>query len=229
MAFPIQDSNCVGRSAYWTYFAVNLVVVAGLLTGMVALLFSGHFAMAVLCLFLVLPAGLYFRVIMMRRCRDIGWPAALPWLLFGLGVFANMTRFFHGVEGLRNPGVAPFPMLVGLADFAFMIAIGCIQGRGQSDYARYFEPDEDDRLGQVPRPATPMAARPMAQRPVPQGHDADLPQDREQQEAIWDAAIARALAKQDMEARQEVHRPATPAPRTPGPPRPAGGFGRRVT
>lgn len=238
MGFPNQDKARIGRPAYWTGFVVNFTLVVGLLVAAVALGMNGHFGPAILCFLAIVPAGLYFRVIMMRRCRAIGWPAFLPWLMFGLGLFANLTRLSQGVEGLRNPGLAVFPMLVGLADFALMIAIGCIAGRGQREVAQVFEPDEDAFA----------TARPLAQRSVPRGFGTApaaprVPQDfeptpafraagyhtREQEEASWDAAIARALEARQRDAGGEIHRPlAPPVQRTSGPRRPVAGFGRRV-
>lgn len=231
MSFSVTDRSRIGRSAYWTAFIINIVAIIGLMIGMVTAAFSGHFAMAILLFLLIAPVGIYFRVVMMRRCRDIGWPAFLPWVLFGAGIVANLTRIGQGVEALRNPGSGTLPLLIGLIDFAFMIAIGCIQSQDRGgDYARHFLDDGDDGL-----PAAG-PARPAAR--MPTGYDADAASaqramltTREDEEASWDAAIARALAAREQAAPQhDVHRPVAPeVQRAPsGLQRPAGGFGRRV-
>lgn len=231
MSFSVADPSRIGRSRYWTAFVINIAVIIALMIGMVTAAFGGHFAMAILLFLLIAPVGIYFRVIMMRRCRDIGWPAFLPWALFGAGILANLTRIGQGAEALRNPGAATFPLVIGLIDFAFMIAIGCIAGRDRGgDYARHFLDDEDD---------VPLAARPaMAAARQPTDYDADaasaqraLLSGREAEEASWDAAIARALeAREQPGAQQDVHRPVAPGLQRPMSDlqRPAGGFGRRV-
>lgn len=232
MSFSVTDKSRIGRSAYWTAFIINIVAIIGLMIGMVTAALGGHFAMAILLFLLIAPVGIYFRVVMMRRCRDIGWPAFLPWALFGAGIVANLSRIGQGVEGLRDPGAATLPLLVSLIDFAFMIVIGCIDGKDRGgDYARHFLDDEDD----VPlaRPAAPQAAM-----RSPTGFDADAAAaqramlgGREAEEAGWDAAIARALAAREQQTpEQDVHRPVAPGLQRPssGLQRPAGGFGRRV-
>lgn len=229
MTYTVQDKSRIGRSAYWTAFIINIVAIIALFGGCIAAAVSGHFAMAILLFLLVAPVGIYFRVVMMRRCRDIGWPAALPWIFFGAGIVANLSRIAGGLESLRNPSSAALPTLVGLADFAFMIAIGCIAGQDRAgDYARHFDVDDDDF------PVQRSAARPIAAGParVPQGFgDApQAPMSRDQEEASWDAAIARALEARQRGESADDHRPVAPPVQRPAPgiQRPAGGFGRRV-
>lgn len=231
MSFSVTDTSRIGRSAYWTAFIINIVAIIALMIGMVTAAFSGHIAFAILLFLLIAPVGIYFRVVMMRRCRDIGWPAFLPWVLFGAGMLANLTRIGQGAEALRNPGSGTLPLLVGLIDFAFMITIGCIQSQNRGgDYARHFVDDEDD--------AAPAARPARAAARMPTGYDADaasaqraLLTTREDEEASWDAAIARALAAREQSGpEQDVHRPVAPGLQRPqsGLQRPAGGFGRRV-
>lgn len=223
MGYSVPDKSRIGRSAYWTQFIVNIGVIIALLVGMVMAAMGGNLGVALLCFLLVAPVGIYFRVVMMRRCRDIGWPAFLPWVLFGAGILANVFRASQGLDGLRNPGGGGLPMLIGLADFAFMIVIGCIQGRGHEDYASHFAPDDDYSPAAPARFAGTPAPIPAMPRQF-----GEAPLDREQEEAGWDAAIARALeARQRAEGQAQT---AAPAPRmsAPGLQRPAGGFGRRV-
>lgn len=230
MSLSVEDKSRIGRSGYWTAFVINLVAVVVLLGGCVAAALSGHFAFAILLFLLVAPVAIYFRVVMMRRCRDIDWPAFLPWALLGAGVVANLLRMSQGVEGLRNHSPGVVPMLVGLVDFGFMIAIGCIEGRNRDgDYARPFYDEDDEPLAQ---PAMPQAAARM-----PTGYEPDAASaqpaalsGREAEEASWDAAIARALQAHQQGEQQEVHRPFAPPVQRPAPGlrRPAGGFGRRV-
>ncbi|WP_296677043.1 DUF805 domain-containing protein [Novosphingobium sp.] len=231
MSFSVQDKSRLGRSGYWTAFVINIVAIIGLLGACIAAALGGHISIAVLLFLLVAPVGIYFRVIMMRRCRDIGWPAALPWILFGAGILATLTRFSQGLEGLRSPGLGGVAGLVSLIDFGFMIAIGCIQGQSRSgSYAQYFEPDDDDYSAVRPanRAATAQPAR------MPQGYEPEVAPaaslSREDEEAGWDAAIARALAARQDLAADDERNPVAPAVHRPvhGIQRPAGGFGRRV-
>lgn len=229
MSYTVNDKSRVGRSGYWTAFIINIVAVIGLVGGCVVAAVNGRFGLAILLFLLVAPVGIYFRVVMMRRCRDIGWPAALPWILFGAGIVANMSRFAGGLESLRDPGSSALPMLVGLADFAFMIVIGCIAGRDRAaDYARHFDTDDSDysaaRTGARPASSGP------ARMPQAFGEAPQAPMSRDQEEASWDAAIARALEARQRGEGAGDHRPVAPPVQRPAPGihRPAGGFGRRV-
>ncbi|MDE2411647.1 MAG: DUF805 domain-containing protein [Sphingomonadales bacterium] len=233
MSFTVEDTSRIGRKAYWTAFVINISLVVALMLGCVFAAISGHFVLAAASFVLILPVAIYFRVVMMRRCRDIGWPAFLPWVLMGAGIVANLVRVSEGVEAMRNPSAGLLPGLVGLIDFGFMIAIGCIDTKNRSgDYARQFydDDDEDDEIVPTALPVMPRAAV-----RVPQGYDADAaPQavfvNREAEEASWDAAIARALEAHQRGGEDEPRRPLAPSvPRpAPGVQRPVGGFGRRV-
>lgn len=230
MSYSVADKSRIGRSGYWTAFVINIVAVVGLLGGCVVAAISGHIAVAVLCFLLVVPVGIYFRVVMMRRCRDINWPAFLPWVLLGAGILANLARASQGVEGLRNPSAGIPTLLVGLIDFGFMITIGCIDSKDRAgDYVRQFHDDDDQP---ITRQAAPQAAARMSG-----GYDADaasaqraLLTSRDQEEASWDAAIARALEARQQGGGDASHRPVAPPVQRPAPAlqRPAGGFGRRV-
>ncbi|MFM5884364.1 MAG: DUF805 domain-containing protein [Novosphingobium sp.] len=230
MSFSVVDKSRIGRSGYWTAFVINIVAIVALIGACVAAAMSGHFAAAILLFLLVAPVGIYFRVVMMRRCRDIDWPAFLPWALFAAGILANLARASQGLEGLRNPNAGIPALLIGLIDFGFMIAIGCIDSKDRAgDYVRQFYDEDDQPL------ARSAAAQPAAR--MPSGYDADaasaqraLLSGREQEEAGWDAAIARALEARQQDGGADSHRPVAPAVQRPAPAlqRPAGGFGRRV-
>lgn len=225
MGFEYQGKPVCNQSSYWTQFVINFFAVLGLLGFSIYSLFSGHWGIAILAFLLMVPVGIYFRVVMMRRCRDIGWPAFLPWLFFGGGVLANMGRITAGSAAAMKTGMLGLPLMVGLADFVFMIVIGCIASKRQ-DYAAVFE--DEPRPGGF-QPATRREEPP--RRPV--YHTADnalrpsaLPPAESEQEARWDAAIANALAAREATEAQPAPQP---RPLAPGPlaSRP-GGFGRRV-
>jgi hypothetical protein len=189
-------------------FVVNIVAVAALLAGGFMAIFSGSFFLGVLLLIAIAPVGIYFRVVMMRRCRDIGWPAALPWIFFGAGMlvsFGTLSQMFGSRGELPSLGLS---WLVSLADLVFMVVIGCIAGRsGQGiDYEATFGPDESDYRRPSPVRATAPAYR----------DEAD--ERDEDRDARWDAAIQNALNKRGGTDGS--------VPRAPAPIRPAT-FGRR--
>src|SRR5690606_1566448 len=99
---------------------------------------SGEFLLGILMVLAVIPVGIYFRVIQMRRCRDIGWPAFLPWVFFGVQCL-NGLRF--DLQDPASMGLG-LTMVLGIADFIFSIAIGALPSRrgfdperGLADYA----------------------------------------------------------------------------------------------
>lgn len=224
MGSEYQGKPVCSQSSYWTQFAINFVAVLGLLACSIYSLFSGHWGLALLAFLLVVPVGIYFRVVMMRRCRDIGWPPALPWLFFGGGILGNMGRITAGSAAALKTGMLGLPLLIGLADFVFMIVIGCIASKRQ-DYAAVFE--EDPRSGAF-QPATRRSepALSPAHHAPDEAPQSSIPPAANEQEASWDAAIANALAARDVAESQPAapHRPFAPGPVVGRP----GGFGRRV-
>ena len=208
MAFPVHDGRRIGRSGYWTMFVVNILAVTALLVGGFVAIFSGNFVLGILMLIAIVPVGIYFRVVMMRRCRDIGWPAALPWIFFGAGMFASFGTFSQVLGSRGELPTLGLSWLVSLADFAFMVVIGCIAGRsGQGiDYEATFGPDAYDYDRPNPARATAPAYR---------GEADERDEDRD---ARWDAAIQNALNKRGGTGDS--------VSRTPAPIRPAT-FGRR--
>jgi uncharacterized membrane protein YhaH (DUF805 family) len=213
VAYHSHAPGRIGQSAYWLRFCAYMVLVPVLLVFGVYQLFKGNFGTGVLAVLLIAPAGLYFRVVMMRRCRDIGWPAFLPWLSFGLqmaiGVFGQV-RLVGG--GLPSASLLMLPLAASLADFVFSIVIGCIASKERDDYAAVFDFDDRDI-----RRAAPLAAshRPHAQPRQAMADGPDL--DR------FDAAIARALEAQRSGADSSSLAAAAPAAA-----RPAPSFGRKI-
>lgn len=219
-----QGKPVCNQSQYWTQFVINVIAVVGLISFSIYSLLSGHWGMAILAFLLVVPVGIYFRVVMMRRCRDIGWPPFLPWLFFGGGILGNMGRITAGSAAALKSGALGLPLMIGLADFVFMIVIGCIASKRQ-DYAAVFE--DDPRPGGF-QPATRRGepARSLAYNNMDSAPRAAIPPAESEQEARWDAAIANALATRQAADDQSVpqQRPLAPGPLVGRP----GGFGRRV-
>ena len=156
MAFPDSEAGRVNRAKYWQMFFVTLVATIVLVGISITALANLEIGIAIVAFLLIVPVNLYFRVIMMRRCRDIGWPAALPWIAFGLGIAASV--FNIGSMDAKDPtalmGGSGFSMLVSLGDFALMIVLGCIKGRDQIDYRDVFDGYGSDSRG----PAMPRSA-----------------------------------------------------------------------
>lgn len=228
MALAYQGKAVCNQSQYWTQFLINFVAVIGLLGLAIFSLLRGSWGIAILAFLAIAPMGIWFRIVMVRRCRDIGWPTFLPWLMFGGGVAFNMLRIGGGGAAAMQQGslggAALLPLMIGLVDFGFMVTIGCIATKRQ-DYAHVFE---DEPI--AARPAQPAYHSSYAE-PAP-ARRPGVPQPESEQEARWDAAIAAALAarQQGEPAPSVAAAPAPPQrPLAPGPAmaRPAG-FGRKV-
>jgi hypothetical protein len=212
----------VGQGTYWAFFGGFMILIPVLLFGGFAAMLHGSLGPGLLMIAAILPIGIYWRVIMMRRCRDIGWPAFLPWLSFGLQFVASFSAM-HSLQSMRYgaapaPSMLSMPLLMAFVDFAFTIVIGCIGSKQPFDYATAFA-GVSGSYDPPPQPSQPSQSL----RPTP-------PPDQAGAEGgdRYDAAIARAL---------EAHRrgdslvgspppPSQPAPS--GPARPAGGFGGRT-
>jgi uncharacterized membrane protein YhaH (DUF805 family) len=213
----------IGQAQYWTWFGLYIAANVGLVGFALYSALSGALASAVTAILIITPLGLYFRVLMMRRCRDIGWPAFLPWLIFAASIGVSL---FGGLGSLGSPtsmkaallsGLG-LPLLLSLIDLGFTITIGCIPTRDEGeDYTKIF--------GGEPQPARPVGYSPPDAYPAPRlAGPADAPDyDR------FDEAIARAL---------EARRSAEPAPVSAPPSMPeiapsaharaVAGFGRKV-
>lgn len=208
MLYTGSNTGTVGRQAYWLNFVFNIVAVVLLLLAAVAAVASGSLTTAMILIVLIVPVGIYFRVIMMRRCRDIGWPPFLPWVLFVASIALSLPGSSEGIDPARLLASSGLAMVIGLIDFVFMIVIGCLPGRGAT-------PGDDpyDRLRGEYRPEA-VARHGTA-------HDADSQEDR------WDAAIARALQANTPGSGGNADPRAAQPQAGHGAPRPVPTFGRR--
>jgi uncharacterized membrane protein YhaH (DUF805 family) len=204
MGFPVDGAGRVSQGKYWALFGAYMISVPVLMFAGVFAILGGSFLTGMVLMVAIIPLGAYWRVIMMRRCRDIGWPAFVPWLIFGLQIVTSFT-LTSGAGAGATPDLSMFlvPLVLGAVDFVFMIVIGCIGTRRAVDYEDVFS-GGSGRVEQT-RPATAGSDGP----------------DR------YDDAIARALeAHRRGESTLSPPPAARPAPVTPT--RAAVGFGRRV-
>ena len=218
-----EQGRRIGQSGYWARFAILMVGVPTLIGfGLYSLLVTHAFGLGLLSILAILPLSIWFRFVMMRRCRDVGWPIFLPWSAQGLQFLMFFLFFTSG--GLTG-GVAAAQtmssgsMLIGLADFVLVIALGCVKSRDvEVDYA--------DVFGDAP---VTLRARPSAPH-SPADYGIDPKDDPSAITAREDAAIARALAayrsggaepvRTEQPARMPQPAPMMATPR-------AGGFGRK--
>ncbi|MCB2067026.1 MAG: DUF805 domain-containing protein [Erythrobacter sp.] len=239
MAFPVDEKPRVGRKQYWILFGVNIVAMVMLVVGAVAALMAGEFLTAGLAFLLIVPVGIYFRVVMMRRCRDIGWPPSLPWIMFGLGMVASwysLGSTGSGVVGMEKPvgpatGGMGLSWLVSMADFVLMIVLGCIRSRDSVDYQEVF-----GGYASAPAPQRTMPKSHRGADPRPQADfGAPRPSVASGDSDAMDDAIARALDNYRRtgsavpEAGQQgpLRQRGAPAP-APAQQLRVGGFGRKV-
>lgn len=144
MQLSAQDHRAIGQSGYWSRFAVYMVGVPALLVFGVYSLATRDFGMGVLAIIAILPLAIWFRFVMMRRCRDIGWPTWLPWsaqalqILMGFMILSS-GAMSGGIAALRT--VSSGSMLIGFADFVLVIALGCIASQQAVDYDEIFGGD----------------------------------------------------------------------------------------
>jgi uncharacterized membrane protein YhaH (DUF805 family) len=213
MGYPAQNTGRASQSQYWRVFATNMIMVPILLFGGIYAIFSGNFALGILAIVAVLPIGIYFRITMMRRCRDIGWPPFIPWLVFGIQMLIGFTGGIRPTMGqVPSLPLLAVPVAVGLIDFVFSIVIGCIASK-DDDYAGVFEPDERDYHRMNP------------------GELSHASISRPRSNSASDSAIARALEARRANDRQpslNKQEPTSVPGNTPVPDRPVGGFGRRI-
>src|SRR3989337_692291 len=116
MGFPSDSSGRVSQGKYWALFGTYMIAVPVLLFGGLGAMVQGSIGLGLLLIIAIVPLGIYWRVIMMRRCRDIGWPAFLPWVVFGLQFASSFGLQLGSVAG-ATPGailsmLAP-PLLAG--------------------------------------------------------------------------------------------------------------------
>lgn len=241
MSFGSQDKNRITRSRYWLAMLINCVAVTVLLVGGIMALFDGSYVLGIGMMLAIVPVGIYFRVIMMRRCRDIGWPAYLPWALFGagiLGFFITAGSSFGGISNALDGGVGAgsalsglsvIPSIVGLVDFGVMIALGCIAGTPTHDYSDVFGEDPGAFSGQ-PSGGFAGGSDGVSRRTAPAATAFASPSaetSSDDERGSWDSAIERALAKQKNADVSVADSSGGPAPaESPAMPQPVG-FGRK--
>ena len=110
----------VSQGRYWATFGVTMIGVPALLIGGIVAMAKGSFLLGLLMIATILPLGIYWRVTMMRRCRDIGWPAATPWVLFGVQMAMSFNmQLHHGVGAAAAGSTLAAVWLLGTVDFAF--------------------------------------------------------------------------------------------------------------
>lgn len=203
----------VGQAQYWTVFGIYVVAVFALVGFAIYCFANGDLSAGVIAILPIAPLGIYFRVIEMRRCRDIGWPPFLPWLLFllplGFAMAAGMGGRGSGV-GLAIAALT-MPLLISLIDFVFSIVIGCIASKDEGeDYVQIF--------GGEPQPTRPTGSE---TRPADPGDQPDY--DR------FDEAIARALeARRSAGSELAVASAPVPEASPSAHARAVAGFGRKV-
>ena len=136
----MDDKPRVGRSRYWLLFLIYMVATIVLLVGAVGMLMEGSWIAAIGLVLIVIPIGIWFRIVMMRRCRDIGWPPALPWISMGISMFAGFTSF--GSINAGDPttmfAATGFSWLAQIADFVLVMVLGAVKGRARVDYREVF-------------------------------------------------------------------------------------------
>ncbi len=130
-----SDEDCVGQSDYWLYFAAYIVAGPFLIVGAIYAVYHGSWPLGILSLLMLPVINIVFRIIMMRRCRDIGWPVFLPWSTLGLSFVTGILVGASGASAatLTDPyAFSPLivlPLLTTLFDLGLMIAIGCFPSR----------------------------------------------------------------------------------------------------
>lgn len=226
MAAAFADNRRIGRAAYWQQFIGNVIIVAVLIFAAFATAISGGIAAALIPLILMAAAGIYFRVVMMRRCRDIGWPAFVPWAFFaGHFLLALFTGASIATISLASAvGSLAFTQIFALADFVVMIVIGCLPSTHPATLG--FVPDGYYDISE--RPPARITSHPEAKTGdlQPPSTSSFSDQSEEDENARHDSAIARALA--DYKARQAASETPAIAPiEMPLPALRAVGFGRK--
>lgn len=132
-----MEGKRIGRQGYW-FWLLGLgvgTIVLGFIAVTAAL--AGSFSLIAVFFLAMIGGGIWFRFVQMRRCRDAGWPAALPWIMFGLvmvtSVFSMMSLVSAAASGdlsaLSAGGLSGLSTIAGLADFCFTIALGFVPGK----------------------------------------------------------------------------------------------------
>lgn len=155
MTYTVEDKSRVGRSTYWMYYIGITVTTWAMYAWAIYEVLKLETVPIVFGLIAPSILSIWFRVIAMRRCRDIGWPAFLPWLTIGLivvcGIFSGVQAVSHPASALTTMGVSTvISGLLGLADFVFLIVIGCLDSAGGYPDVFGGAPYEPDDLPDTP-------------------------------------------------------------------------------
>jgi uncharacterized membrane protein YhaH (DUF805 family) len=233
------NSSRVDRPAYWGYFVAAFILPILFLIGGIYSIFNGSYMLGILAILAIVPINIYFRVIMMRRCRDIGWPAWLPWVTFA-AVFLTSYSAIGGAMRGDMPSFGSFGLfnLVSILDFGLMIAIGCIQSKvwtmpeySPDDYHPAPRPTATTHTSHggfdIQRPASTGKSISGQFSALHEAYPGSTESGRLSDDTRHDTAIAQALA--DYQARQagEATSPQIPAPTHAQAPARAMGFGRK--
>ena len=143
MSYTVEDRSRVGRSTYWMFYIGIMIATWGMYGWAIYEYVKFNLFPIVFGFFAPLILGIYFRVIASRRCRDIGWPAFLPWASWVLpvvcGAIGGMNAASHTMASMGRPSseaiagmgmTVVIGMVLGLVDFVFLIVIGCMDSQG---------------------------------------------------------------------------------------------------
>lgn len=254
MAYQARGSGRIGRAGYWKYFFTIGFGMLFLMFAGITTLLSGSVGGAAIAFLLLVPLGIYYRVIMMRRCRDIGWPAWLPWAFLAVNFLLMGSTIYNLFEMVKSgaamaPGAADMSVLglfniAAWGDTLFALILGFAPGQRRAEPVynvlethRHYVPAQ--RIADNPQgfsgapPVDIFADRPLMKPATPSPMPDAAIASADTGTASQDAAIARALeaykAKQAGEAGMTAAQPAGQSPAPEGiaaPPR-AAGFGRK--
>ncbi|WP_343612181.1 hypothetical protein [Novosphingobium sp.] len=152
MSFHADERGKIGQSSYWLHFGGYILGILLLIAVCVYQVFTAHYVTAIIAFLAIGPLSIYFRVIMMRRCRDIGWPVILPWLPMIVSGVNGAAWSFYGLRThhFSSTGSISISALVGGFDLVLQIVLGCIESKAAGGS---FGDDFDPRgLPQAPRP-----------------------------------------------------------------------------
>jgi uncharacterized membrane protein YhaH (DUF805 family) len=121
-----QSGPRIGVSDYWLSFLASYGVFFAGIVGLVFASFTKSGFFMLVSILALLGSSIYMRIAQMQRCNDIGWPWQTPWVVFGVGLAVSVISQLGGIIALL---MLPMLIIVGLADFAFAIVLGCIPSR----------------------------------------------------------------------------------------------------
>ncbi|MFC4292710.1 hypothetical protein ACFOWX_09825 [Sphingorhabdus arenilitoris] len=122
----------ISRTAYWMTLLACIMLQAVILFGAGVSAIIGPSQVAVVGMTAIIIFGLAFHIVMMLRCRDIGWPILLPWVSLAVSL-ASLAAIFSivrqdfwdsdwGIFGLFLWSQPSFAFVIGLmpskAEFA---------------------------------------------------------------------------------------------------------------